>query len=418
MNYISLAIFFSFYPFPIASGINLSAPDLIIFFGFLINIIFKFRDSIRFLTFKLLFPYALFITISVTASNITNLNTDIGFSPIIKYSLYCLIIPIFFSSVIPREINIDRADDIINKLIKNSCLSGFIFCCVLLTFVGFGIVEYDSSGNYYIYQYHKNASGVLLFFSASFGFIAILTTRHYLGYITLGLSIIILLLTGSRAYFLALIGFIASCLIMKSNGGLRLIKNLALFTTLSIAILLLGWSIAPDILNTQVDRFQELLVSPEDEVNSANSRFVLWAIAINDFLQNPLLGIGYGGFNPNLGGFFDGITDPHNALLQIMGQGGIIGLTSFGLLFYNYGKLRRLNSNLMAGKYISSILIFYIIAGMFGIIWVRGDGHIFWMLFWFTAIVFNQVIPTSNNTNLLESIDTSVESVHHYRQED
>lgn len=55
------------------------------------------------------------------------------------------------------------------------------------------------------------------------------------------------------------------------------------------------------------------------------SREIMWKEALNKFYNSPFLGVGAGGYS------FSGIDYPHNLLLEIMSEFGIIGLILWGI---------------------------------------------------------------------------------------
>ncbi len=334
---------------------------------------------------KLYWPQRLFVLLAVAFSNGLNYGNEVGISPLLKYILYVGIYPI----IINRSINIIRQSDfekIIRKILSGASVACTFFIVFLLLMFVTGNASQDELGNYYIYNYHKNASGALLYFSAGVGFIVVFLYRSPLGLVNAAFALFLMLITGARAYFLATLLILILCLIRGSRyrgGGAKVVFLFAFSVFISACT---AYYIFPGQFDLQFSRFSELLVSSDDNVNSSNSRFVLWSIALDDFLRHPFFGTGFGGFKPNLGGFFFDITEPHNGLLQIAGQGGAVGLGAFLLLLY-FGLILNLNNTLSSSQIlIKYLLIFYLCAGMVGIIWVRGDGHVFWLFFWLYAI--------------------------------
>jgi O-antigen ligase len=54
----------------------------------------------------------------------------------------------------------------------------------------------------------------------------------------------------------------------------------------------------------------------------------MWEEAINEFKANPIFGVGLGNFAGGVGYF------PHNILLEILAELGIVGLFMFSWMFY------------------------------------------------------------------------------------
>lgn len=65
-------------------------------------------------------------------------------------------------------------------------------------------------------------------------------------------------------------------------------------------------------------------------------RIYMWRWALDLFRENPLLGVGTGGYNQSIlkGGGGRGIAHPHNNILHIAVSYGIIGLLVFGWFFW------------------------------------------------------------------------------------
>lgn len=74
-------------------------------------------------------------------------------------------------------------------------------------------------------------------------------------------------------------------------------------------------------------------------------RLEAWEKAINIFLNNLILGVGIGGFNTNLfSNIGDQIVYPHNILLEILCELGLIGFTLFILIITNTYKFLKVFS--------------------------------------------------------------------------
>jgi len=85
------------------------------------------------------------------------------------------------------------------------------------------------------------------------------------------------------------------------------------------------------------ERFSTIFVEDESERDeSALSRFVLWDIAMNEYIKSPITGIGFHVFhhvNPYGG------KDTHNYFVKILTEQGIIGITVLIIIFYQSTKL-------------------------------------------------------------------------------
>jgi len=85
------------------------------------------------------------------------------------------------------------------------------------------------------------------------------------------------------------------------------------------------------------ERFSTIFVDKESERDeSAESRFVLWGIAMNEYVKSPITGIGFHVFhhvNPYRG------KDTHNYFVKILTEQGIVGITVLLVIFYYSTKL-------------------------------------------------------------------------------
>lgn len=86
------------------------------------------------------------------------------------------------------------------------------------------------------------------------------------------------------------------------------------------------------------ERFESIFVEQESERDeSAQSRFVFWGIAIDQFFKNPIVGHGYQTFivaNPYH-------MDTHNYYLKLLAEQGVIGFIIFIVLLWRAAKVGR-----------------------------------------------------------------------------
>lgn len=103
------------------------------------------------------------------------------------------------------------------------------------------------------------------------------------------------------------------------------------------------------------------LLTKENKGESINTRFELYSKSIEYFNENPLFGLGTGGFLGKEG------TNPHNLLLQIVTENGIIGLLIFIVFIYTIllnikFYIRKFETNSQTNKSIGYIIIFVTIS--------------------------------------------------------
>ena len=178
-----------------------------------------------------------------------------------------------------------------------------------------------------------------------------------------------LILTGSRAGFLAVLVVILLFL-ARSSKKLFKIGLLLVFTAIILVI-------TP---NEYWDRMRTIYYYDQDA--SALSRLELWKIAFEYFLRFPLLGIGLDNFrlvNTALTEYRNTITGEglvaHNTFIQILVEGGVVNFLLFIALIVNSFRLLNIKlyyrTNLFKGltTYIDSLrigLIAFIVYSFFG----------------------------------------------------
>jgi O-antigen ligase len=281
-------------------------------------------------------------------------------------------------------------------------ISFILYESILILSLYLGLYTIDNVGNYYILNQHKNATGMLL----SIGFIiTFLYSVFYKSRWTLlpvAVASTLILIVGCRAALLAILFSIALFIILRYIKFKELISYLGIVLILKLFTVV---SLPQQIIDAQVNRFYKIVYlnryisdsktkkeSEDKKITSASSRIVLWKQALELFKQKPLFGVGFGGFYIDVKGWLSKRDEPHNGVLQILSEGGIFSLLSFlGLLIF--GLIKKEKSRLDIIIFIT--LVMYIFQDMFGILWISGDGHIFWFLFFIYAFTTNN--PSSKD---------------------
>jgi hypothetical protein len=98
---------------------------------------------------------------------------------------------------------------------------------------------------------------------------------------------------------------------------------------------------------------------PEGLARSAN-RILIWRDAIQKFYNNPFLGAGWGSVD------YIGHAYPHNIILELASETGIIGVFTFLFLISASFYRSYINSHYFAFGLLCTILLFYMVSGYFG----------------------------------------------------
>ncbi|MBS7787755.1 O-antigen ligase family protein [Flavobacterium sp. CYK-55] len=153
------------------------------------------------------------------------------------------------------------------------------------------------------------------------------------------LSIPILLLTQTRAVWLAFFVFILVI------GFYKLKSNLATKAILFVGILALGFSISEFILPKfraiKDDKFSNIYLSKLGNQNTLNSRNIYWESAYKMWQEQPIFGIGPGNFGQLFSAYntnkmsvemangTETLQRVHNDFLSILAESGLLGFLSF-----------------------------------------------------------------------------------------
>ena len=160
--------------------------------------------------------------------------------------------------------------------------------------------------------------------------------------VVLLLNLVAMIMCGKRGQVVAPIiavmcAMIVLYRILHSTGRLA---KLILSAALIISIVYVA-SIFSPVLDNYLSRFSGL-----ESDGTLMARYVYWALALNQFVKNPVTGMGWLQFrtiNP------DG-NDPHNIYIQILCETGIVGALVFGAFYLSalvvaYRNLEKIASN-------------------------------------------------------------------------
>lgn len=232
----------------------------------------------------------------------------------------------------------------------------------------------------------------------------------YLAIFIFELSVFIM--TGVRSVFLGIVGAFITAFFIKMLLSIKK-KEKMFWGALTIFIVLIPFLLimyrSNDMVknNPLLNRFSSISFSE----NTAQSRVMIWGIAIKGFMERPILGWGQGNFiisyainyNPKLYGNEPWFDRTHNTLLQWLADAGIIGLAGYLLVIAavlsalnKIRKKRVWSKNQMvvflafaAGYFIQSFFVFdtlvsyFILAAILGFLVCESengeDGKRFWI---------------------------------------
>jgi len=171
-----------------------------------------------------------------------------------------------------------------------------------------------------------------------------------------------------RAGYLAYI--LLSPVVMYNIFGKKIIKVIAV-TAITIAVLFLSPSVQErtDLMFSDISNYQQI-----DPNTSVGLRLHMWTGAVKIFLENPIIGVGTGGYQsamkkyetPNLAAIYRDFSDPHNSYLYMAANFGILGIISLFWLFTGLLKNGWRNRHNIAGFAILSYTLVLMIGSLTG----------------------------------------------------
>jgi O-antigen ligase len=227
----------------------------------------------------------------------------------------------------------------------------FVICCSVLFYSALGLIRgNDSTGSLateramdqeininpeerlYFGIYDPND---LAFFLVSLFPLAILfivskegLLKKAVGMITLGMSIVIILLTGSRGGLLGLLCF-AALFFLKQSGSIKRSTKMFVMVLGMVVIVVFGYKI-------NMERFTSLTnVSSDYNVTGEGGRLEIWKKSVLLIASNPVTGVGVNCFAKALGdlradmGELPKWQSPHNSYVQVATETGLLGFFFF-----------------------------------------------------------------------------------------
>ena len=168
--------------------------------------------------------------------------------------------------------------------------------------------------------------------------------------------------------------------------------------------------------NSNLDKSEK-----KNTLNSTMTRIHYYFSSVKMFLDHPIIGVGAGNFGVNLeeymsSDYFDEMTGtkyrynyyhtkkntlyPHNSILRIAAENGILGIIAITLLFFNIFKIiLRLNK-----KDHQDWIVFLLLAVIFIFIQSLFDDFIHRSIFWISLGILSSISKTQINNNDIKKI--------------
>jgi len=154
--------------------------------------------------------------------------------------------------------------------------------------------------------------------------------KRFFYIIAVPVIVVFLFLTGTRGALVSL-AFASSLYILFFAP----VKNSTRILFILGAILA---SVIVILTNPSLLRYRILFFSAASV--SIRMRLIIWKEALQLFLEHPFFGVGTGGFSVHLPQYFSGWY-PHNIILEILSEHGIVGFIIFSLFLWAVGKSLR-----------------------------------------------------------------------------
>ncbi|MHA1988983.1 MAG: O-antigen ligase family protein [Promethearchaeota archaeon] len=122
---------------------------------------------------------------------------------------------------------------------------------------------------------------------------------------------------------------------VKPHTDSFVLNPLGIVVTILFCTLMIGLIPKEEIINFRFDNLSEIEEFQFRGDPGIHSRLDYWELSLEIFSDNPVVGVGMGGFSS----FHSIELYPHNIILEVMAEGGIVGLLVFSALFVVLFKL-------------------------------------------------------------------------------
>lgn len=223
--------------------------------------------------------------------------------------------------------------------------------------------------------------------------------------VTIVVSIITILYTGSRGGFLGLVAVFLFILFTKI-GGINRSYKLTFITGLTILCILYG-------SNINTERYMTLTEIGDDyNVSDEFGRFQIWKRGLGLTLSNPITGVGVNCFAMAIGydreakGEIPRWQVAHNSYIQVAAEIGLIGFSIFILLIINslksfvyLAKITTTNNELLQLNSISRLLLLGFIGHLICAFFLTQAYSVLFTLFFALSAVMRRLYSNFENSN-------------------
>lgn len=318
------------YVFNIKACINFPLIIIIILkiFSLKGKVLILLRNVLTYIDYKLLvlmftFASTLFISSIVSYDNATSFEYSINYSKWMFVAFFAAYLSLY---------NIKNFE----KIILISFLIAILIIDIGIFYKSY-VLEMYRPGDFFIKA--PNATAGLIIFLLPFILFCKTFSNNYIRMIIIFLSILALVITGSRG---AIIGGVISILIgiyFRWKQINKILMSKKFFAFVLVVFLMISFIL---VKTKQVDRFTEMIFykNPSVEYHIGGDRILLWKSSLEMIKDHPIFGVGIRQFNkvyiekkyiseeakePEL-------ISPHNIFLHIFTEVGLIGICSFSLL--------------------------------------------------------------------------------------
>ena len=252
---------------------------------------------------------------------------------------------LLFLPVVPGALRVGSDERYLRQLVLTFLVAGVVT-------VALGIAALSSSERLVVFDTNtiQTARAALLFPLLAMLFVPQQpsTLLRWVALVGSVLAVLVALASGSRGPVMALLGIGAVGLVWRvatSRGpGARTLLGTALLAAIGVAIVASGSIDLPSVSTQRFATFGDFLGSItgggetggfDDE--SAGARLLLFGFAIDLFASSPFIGTGTGGYpalSPAALGHFEANAYPHNAILQVAAEYGLLGVSILVALIF------------------------------------------------------------------------------------